>query len=147
MIIGDRNGDHIAIEFCEAAPQDSPGAGDFSVSIELRSGAFSGAVSGVWLAVTDCDSFLSQLRSLEAHRKGAAELIGMSENHCLNLCIDSPASPVSVSGDLLTNYYSLSVFHQQRLQFSFSVEQEFLPQLLAGFAWLFSTHEHSMRSL
>lgn len=141
MIIGHLNSDRVTIELRDAAPSESPSAGDIALAFTVVSGAFSGAVPNVWFSRTDIESFLGQLRSLEVHRSGVAELISISENHYLELTFDSPTSPLSILGDFLTHHYSLSEFHQHRLQFGFSLEQEYLRQLVADFTELFSKQD------
>ena len=140
MIIGD---DFENIEFVvtEILPEHLPRAGDVSCFVKVRCNNFAGEVESVWFAPEDISLFLSDLRNLEATRKGSANLLNLSSQSESNP-LHFEISPSDKLGNLLVkvqlqkfSYFGSSPL--SNLQVTFGLGGEYLQKTLLDFEKMF----------
>ena len=105
------------------------GSGDFLVAIEVQSEGFSGHVDGHVVGAA-WQTFVRQLTTLEAERKGAARLVSAmpGEFHLEVKSIDGKGH-MGVSGELSYRRVGVERWPVQQLRFAF----EFDPSKLSAF--------------
>ena len=106
------------------------GAGDFLVSVEVRSDGFSGHADGVVVGA-EWRSFVQQLANLEAERRGSARLTSaLSGEFEIRIHATDSRGHMGLSGALSYRRVGVEDWPAQELHFAF----EFDPSKLASFA-------------
>ncbi len=97
------------------------------VRAELRIGGFSAAADSVWFETSAIDSFVAQIRTLEAKRQGAALLSAMSPGGCeLRLETCDRAGHLRLHVQLSKTRYVCDESHPTTLAGSFEMDAELL---------------------
>lgn len=120
----------LEIAVLDRVPSHLPSAGDTEFFLTIEAEGFCGRGS-VWVGAESLKVFVEELRNLEAERRGAAELVGLSpDTFQLRVRITDSVGHALVEG-------RLAKLHQS-LEFRFAFDPDQLPALLAEFA-IFAT--------
>ncbi len=118
--------DTIEIVATERVPEHLPSAGDTRLAITVQSRGFAGE-GWAWVAAPVLLAFVDQLRQVEAHRQGGAEVVSISPGEfALRVVATDRAGHMAVAGRLARA--------GQALEFEFPFCPSLLPGVVAGFA-------------
>ena len=123
LVIGDENGEHVAIR---ALSRNHPGLFDdgdanwVACELEVAAGGFRGAFRAD-LRSEEFQAFLEEVEGLSRTLDGAASFSTMEEQIAFSLAGDGQGH-VRVQGEAVTH-------GGNRLQFSFEIDQTYLPQI------------------
>ena len=141
MIIG-KQSEHIELELTEVVPEHLPSAGDVACSVKVYCNGFAGELENVWFAPEDISRFISELRNLEATRKGSAILLNLSSQTDSNpfqfeISSENNLGNMIVKVELQKLSYVEDSFLPTKLQTAFCLEAEYMQKTLLDFEKLF----------
>ena len=132
----------ITLDFAQSVPEGLPRSTDMACSVEASCRGFNGRVEHVWFARDDVHRFLTELRALEANRKGSVAFLNLSSPSDYSpfhfeIFSTNDLGHLAVRADLLQVHYVGDHMIPLRVSVAFDIDAGDLPSLVVEFQRLF----------
>ncbi|MBU1219649.1 hypothetical protein KKF34_18025 [Myxococcota bacterium] len=126
--------EYIEIEEIERILEGFPCAGDVRLRVSLSLQEFRGSYDGIWLDLTEVESFLDSLSVLDEERQGIARIVSISPGEFIfEIRSSDKSGHMEIEVQLRRYQYSGTRYWPIYLSGGFQVQPDAIKQLIVGF--------------